>query len=271
MDATGQIDLEALPSLVDESVAGVYIEQPNYLGIVETHAAEDIGLAHEVGALAIVSVNPATLGVLASPASVGADIACGDIQPLGMHQQFGGGHGGFIASADEPSIVMEYPTRLFGVTKTSVVGEYGFGDVAYERTSFAVREEGKEWVGTAAGLWGITAGVYMALMGPQGMAELGERMMARSRYAMAGLAEIPGVTLPFVGSHHVNEFVVDFSASGRSVSDINRALLEHGYLGGADLSTQFPDLGQSALYAVTEVRTQAEIDGLVVAVTEVLR
>ena len=124
------------------------------------------------------SVNPATLGVLAPPSTFGADIVCGDIQPLGMHQHFGGGHGGFIASADDPEMVMEYPTRLFGITRTSVEGEYGFGDVAYERTSFAVREEGKEWVGTAAGLWGITAGVYLALMGPQGMTELGERMMA---------------------------------------------------------------------------------------------
>ncbi|MCK7522234.1 MAG: hypothetical protein MZV64_33450 [Ignavibacteriales bacterium] len=66
---------------------------------------------------------------------------------------------------------MEFPSRLFGVATTCVEGEYGFGDVAYERTSFAVREEGKEWVGTAAALWGITAGVYLALMGPQGMVE----------------------------------------------------------------------------------------------------
>jgi hypothetical protein len=75
---------------------------------------------------------------------------------------------------------MEYPSRLFGIAPTSVAGEYGFGDVAYERTSFAVREEGKEWVGTAAALWGITAGVYLALMGPRGMVELGEAMMART-------------------------------------------------------------------------------------------
>ena len=68
-------------------------------------------------------------------------------------------------------------------------GEYGFGDVAYERTSFAVREEGKEWVGTAAALWGITAGVYLALMGPQGMVEIGEGIMQRCRYAMQKMTE----------------------------------------------------------------------------------
>jgi len=271
MDGTAQVDLAALRERLDETVAGVYIEQPSYLGVVETQGAAVVSLTHDLGALAIASVDPSTLGVLAPPSTCGADIACGDIQPLGIHQHFGGGHGGFVASADEPRIVMEYPTRLFGVTRTAVEGEYGFGDVAYERTSFAVREEGKEWVGTAAGLWGITAGVYLALMGPKGMTELGEHMMARSRYAMERLAEIPGLSLPYGGSHHVHEFVVDFNDTGHSVADINAALLERGFLGGADLSREFPALGQSALYAVTEVRTQAEIDGLVEAIGEVLR
>ena len=269
--ADGEIELEALARLLDGDVAAIHLEQPSYLGVVETRGAEVVRLAHEAGALAVISVNPATLGVLAPPVTIGADIVAGDLQPLGIHQHFGGGHGGFIASADDPRIVMEYPTRLFGVTRTAVEGEYGFGDVAYERTSFAVREEGKEWVGTAAGLWGITAGVYLALMGPQGMAELGERMMARARYAMQRMAELPGVTLPFSASHHVNEFVVDFGASGRTVADVNEALLDRGFLGGADLSRTFPALGQSALYAVTEVRTQSEIDGLTAALAEVLR
>jgi len=249
----------------------VYVENPSYLGVVETRLAEIVGLAHEAGALAVVGVDPSTLGVLAPPASLGADIACGDIQPLGIHQHWGGGHGGFIASADDPRIVMEYPSRLFGIASTAVEGEYGFGDVAYERTSFAVREEGKEWVGTAAALWGITAGVYLALMGPQGMVELGEAMMARTAYAMARLGELPGVRLPFAGSHHVKEFVVDFGPTGRTVAEVNRALLERGILGGSDLSAEFPALGQAALYAVTEVRTQAEIDRLADALGEVLR
>ena len=188
-----------------------------------------------------------------------------------IYQQFGGGHGGFIASADDPRIVLEYPSRLFGIAPTSVEGEYGFGDVAYERTSFAVREEGKEWVGTAAALWGITAGVYMALMGPQGMVELGERMMARSRYAIERLAELPSVRLPFGSSHHIHEFVVDFSGTGRTVAEVNRHLLTRGIHGGKDLSTEFPALGQSALYAVTEVRSQTDIDCLVESIGEIIR
>jgi glycine dehydrogenase subunit 1 len=166
---------------------------------------------------------------------------------------------------------MEYPSRLFGIAPTSVPGEYGFGDVAYERTSFAVREEGKEWVGTAAALWGITAGVYLALLGPQGMVELGEGIMARTRYAMAQLDRIKGVAAPAFHTPHFREFVVRFDGTGRTVAEINAALLERGIFGGKNLSAEFPELGQSALYCVTEVHTQADIDRLAAAVREVVQ
>ena len=276
--ATGLLDVEALrAALADDraapgsDVAAVLVENPTYLGAVETQGPEIVRLAHEAGAIAVVSVDPSTLGVLAPPAAWGADIACGDIQPLGMHQQFGGGHAGFIASHDDPRVVMEYPSRLFGIAPTAVEGEYGFGDVAYERTSFAVREEGKEWVGTAAALWGITAGVYLALMGPQGMRELGETMMARTRYAMTRLAAIPGVRVPFADQHHVKEFVVDLAGSGRTVAEVSAALVERGIFFGADVRHELPGLGAPALVCVTEVHTKADIDRLAVELEEVLR
>ncbi len=269
--ASGLLDLAALERALDADVAAVLLENPGYLGVVEERAAEAAALAHAAGALAIGDVDPSTLGVLAPPAAWGADIACGDIQPLGIHQQFGGGHGGFIASHDDPRIVMEYPSRLFGIAPTAVAGEYGFGDVAYERTSFAVREEGKEWVGTAAALWGITAGVYLALMGPRGMQELGETMMARTRYAIQRLQEVPGVVVPFAARHHVKEFVVDLGATGRTVAAVSRALVERGIFLGKDLSTEHPALGQAVLVCVTEVHTQADIDRLVGELQEVLR
>ncbi len=268
---TGLMDLEALRAALSDKTAAVYFENPSYLGFLETQGAEIAALAHEHGAECVVSVNPISLGVLAPPADYGADIVCGDIQPLGIHMQYGGGHGGFIATRDEPRYVMEYPSRLFGIAPTRVPGEYGFGDVAYERTSFALREEGKEWVGTAAALWGITAGVYLALMGPQGMAEIGEGIMARARYAMLHLDRVAGVRAPGIGVVHFGEFVVDFNGTGRTVAEINRALRDRGIFGGADLSREFPELGQSALYSVTEVHTQADLDRLVQAVTEVVR
>jgi glycine dehydrogenase subunit 1 len=268
--AAGQLDLEALQAAISSNTAAVYFENPSYLGFVETQGDQIARMAHEYGALCVVAVDPISLGVLAPPADYGADIVCGDIQPLGIHMQFGGGHGGFIATRDEERYVMEYPSRLFGIAPTRVAGEYGFGDVAYERTSFAVREKGKEWVGTAAALWGITAGVYLALMGPQGMAEIGEGIMARTRYAMMRLEEIAEVRAPFFRSPHFQEFVISFDGTGKTTAAINKALLAHGILGGKDLSWEFPELGQSALYCVTEVHTQAEIDRLADTLKEVV-
>ena len=269
--ADGLLDLAALKAQISEQDAAVFFENPSYLGFIETQAAEISALAHQHGALCVVSVDPISLGVINPPAEYGGDIVCGDIQPLGMHMNYGGGHGGFIASQDDPRIVMEFPSRLFGVAPTVVAGEYGFGDVAYERTSFALREEGKEWVGTAAALWGITAGVYLALMGPQGMQELGQGIMQRLRYAMKKISEIPGVAVPFEKSHHFKEFVVNFDGTGQSVADINRSLLAKGIFGGKDLSRDFPKLGHSALFSVTEVHTQADIDRLVATLSEVVK
>jgi len=268
--ATGGVDVAAVRDAIGPDVAAIYHDTPSYLGVIETAGAELAELAHGAGALAVVGTEPNMLGVVASPARQGADIVCGDIQSLGMHQQFGGGHAGFIASRDEERLVMEYPSRLFGIAPTSVEGEYGFGDVAYERTSFALREEGKEWVGTAAALWGITAGVYLALMGPQGMTELGEGIMARTRYAMERLAAVPGVRIPFRERPHYREFAVDLSGTRRPVAEIQRAMLDRDIHLGVDLSRAHPELGAAVLVCVTEVHAQADIDRLASTLAEVL-
>ena len=91
---TGMVDLEDLKAKLDDSYAAVYWESPGYLGTIEANGAEIVKLAHAVGALAINGVDPITLGVLAPPGAIGADIACGDIQPLGMHMHAGGGCSG---------------------------------------------------------------------------------------------------------------------------------------------------------------------------------
>ncbi len=267
--SSGLLDFGAVEKLVSGDTAAIYFENPSYLGTIETQGEAFAALAHRHGALLVVSSEPLSLGVLAPPADYGADIVCGDIQALGMHMNFGGGHAGFIATRDEERFVMAYPSRLFGLAPTVVPGEYGFGDVAYERTSFARREEGNEWVGTAAALWGITAGVYLALLGPQGMVEIGEGIMTRARYLMQRLRQLAGVHIPFAQSHHFQEFVVTFS--GRRAADVNAALLERGILSGKDLSDEFPDLGQSALYCVNETHTQADLNRLVAELEEVLQ
>jgi len=265
---SGQQDLDSLEVEISSKTAAVYFENPSYLGFVEAHGDEVSKIAHDHGAMCIVGVDPISLGILTPPIEYGADIVCGDLQPLGMHMQFGGGHAGFIATRDEEKYVMEYPSRLFGVAPTSVEGEYGFGDVAYERTSFALREEGKEFVGTATALWGITAGVYLALMGPQGMREIGEGIMQRSRYVMLQLSKIKGVKCPVFQSTHFKEFVVNFDGTGKTVPEINEALLKHKIFGGKDLTKEFPELGNSALYCVTEVHTKDDVDKLINALKE---
>ena len=270
-ESTGLMDLNALKKQINSRTAAIFIENPSYLGFLETQVDEIGRIAHENESLFVVGVDPISLGVISPPAAYGGDIVCGDIQSLGIHMNYGGGHAGFIASRDEEKFVMEFPSRLFGVATTRVEGEYGFGDVAYERTSFAVREDGKEWVGTAAALWGITAGVYLALLGPHGMQELGHGIMQRTSYAMKKLSQISGVEIRFPTTPHFKEFVMDFSRTGKTVQQINQALLERGIFGGKDLSAEFASLGQSALYCVTEVHTRADIDTLIQAIGEVVR
>jgi len=267
---TGQLDLDSLAREVSSKTAAVYFKNPSYFGFIEGRGEEISEIAHGHGAICIVGVDPISLGVLTPPVEYGADIVCGDIQPLGMHMQFGGGHAGFIATRDEEKYVAEYPSRLFGVAPTSVDGEYGFGDVAYERTSFALRDEGKEFVGTATALWGITAGVYLALMGPMGMQEIGEGIMQRSYYAITKISEIEVVRAPVFRSAHFKEFVVNFDEAGKTTEEINRELLRRGIFGGKDLSREFPELGSCALYCVTEVHTKEDIDRLADSLREVL-
>jgi glycine dehydrogenase subunit 1 len=267
----GNVDFSALEKAISKNTATVYFENPSYLGMIPIRGAEIAEMAHKHGAECVVGVDPISLGVIAPPIVYGADIVCGDIQSLGMHIQFGGGQAGFIATRDEEKYLMEYPSRLFGITPTCVPGEYGFGDVAYERTSFAIREQGKEWVGTASALWGITAGVYLALMGPQGLAEIGEVIMQRSHYAAMQLATINGVQSPMFDGPYFREFVVNFDSTGKTVSEINIALLAQGVFGGKDLNQEYPELGNSALFCVTELHRQADIDRLVAAVREIVK
>jgi glycine dehydrogenase subunit 1 len=268
---TGNIDFGILEQAISNKTAVVYFENPSYLGTIPVNGGEISDLAHKHGAECVVGVDPISLGVIAPPITYGADIVCGDIQSLGMHIQYGGGQAGFIATRDEEKYVMEYPSRIFGITPTTVPGEYGFGDVAYERTSFAIREQGKEWVGTASALWGITAGVYLALIGPQGLAELGEVIMQKSHYAANQLDAIKGVQAPMFDRPFFREFVVNFDGTGKTTAEINAALLDQGIFGGKDLSEEAPQLGNSALFCVTELHTQADLDHLAAAVREVVK
>ncbi|MDY3869058.1 MAG: aminomethyl-transferring glycine dehydrogenase subunit GcvPA [Pyramidobacter sp.] len=266
---TGRICLNCLKEKLTDSVAAVLVMNPNFFGVIEEKAQEIADLAHAKGALMVAYVEPSTLGVLTPPSQYGADIACGDIQALGLHMNYGGGVAGFIATADNPRFVDEYPSRLFGIAPTSEK-EWGFGDVLWERTSFANRDSAKEFVGTHAALWGIAAGVYLAAMGPQGMKELGEAVVQRQVCLKKSLAGVKGVSLDRFSGVPFQEVVADFSASGKKVSEINAKLLEKGILGGYDLGRAFPELEGCMLLAVTEQTSADDIKALASALAEIL-
>jgi glycine dehydrogenase subunit 1 len=268
---TGMIDLNDLQAKLGPDVIGVYFESPGYLGRIEVAGREISDAVHEIGGLSIVGTDPIALGVVAPPAQFGADIVCGDLQPLGIHMNQGGGQAGFIATCDEEQFVREYPSRLFGICRTDVPGEWGFGDVLYDdRTSFGAREHGKEFVGTATALWGITAGVYLALMGPGGMQQIGQTIMQNAQYAMKRLAEIDGLTIRAADSPHFKEFVVDLSGLGVTVGDLNRSLLDSGIMSGIDLTGTLPGHDNCLLLCVTEIHTADDINRMVAAVAQIV-
>jgi glycine dehydrogenase subunit 1 len=261
----GGMDLNDLKSKITKDTTAVYFENPSYLGFIETRVKEIVKVAHDAGAFVIVGADPTSLGVLEGPGNCGADYAVGDFQPLGLHIGFGGNQSGWIATSDDKDMLAEYPSLLYGITETTREGEWGFGEVFYERTSYASREKGKDFVGTTTALYGIVAGVYMALMGPQGFRELGEGIMQRVEYAKRKIAGIPKVKIASPQAYTFKEFIVDFNGTGKTVREINKALLSANIFGGKDISREFPIFGQSALYCVTEMHTKEDIDKLVTA------
>jgi len=267
---TGQMLLDDLRRSLSTATAAVYFENPGYLGQLEPAAAEICELARADGAVAIVGVDPISLGIVSSPGSYGADIAVGDLQPLGIHMSCGTGLSGFMAFHDDDRFITECPFAIYTIVETDVPGQHTFGELLSGRTSYGQREKAPDWVGTQTGLWAICAGVYLATMGPQGMREVGDTIIRRAHYAARELERIPGVTLP-MDSAFFKEFPVRFDGSGKTVDDVNRALLERGLFGGRDLSGDFPELGQSALYCFTEVHTRADIDRLIAVLREVLK
>ena len=266
---TGLMDLEDLKNKISSNTAAVYFENPTFLGSIESQGEEISEIAHAEGAESIVGVDPISLGVVAPPSDYGADIVVGIAQPLGVHMNYGGGAFGFIASRDEEKYVAQYPSWLISIAETTNEGEYGFGFTRFERTSYIGRDKAKDFLGTAAGLWTIAAAVYMSLMGPKGFREIGETIIQRSHYAIDSLSRLHGVKVLFP-SNAFKEFVVNFDDTGKSVKAMNKALLDYKIFGGIDLSEDFPELGSSALYCVTEVHSKEDIDKLTESLMEVI-
>ena len=265
---TGRVDLDDVRAKLSARTAAVYLETPSYLGVVEADGGEIAELARAAGAETIAGVDPISLGVLAAPGDWGADIAVGTTQPLGVHMHCGGGAGGFIATRDEERYAREYPTLQVSICGTTVPGERTFGLILFEQSSYGSREHGKDWTGNSVYRWAIANATYMALMGPQGFRDIGDAVISRSHYAARRVGEVAGVRVLWPEGFF-KEFVVNFDDTGLSVKDVNRSLRERRIFGGKDLSRSHPELGQSALYCVTELHTQADLDRLAGALEEV--
>ncbi len=272
---TGQMSLKDLAGKISSDTAAVLVENPSYLGFIESQGEEVARTAHDHGALMVVYVNPVSLGVLRPPGEYGADVVCAEGQPLGVHMACGSGSLGILACRDDKQLVATMPSFLLSITRTVVEGERAFSwhvcwDEVWERIVYTSRDKAKSFTGTSTALWAIAATVYMALLGPRGMQKLGETNMQKAHYAMRALAQIEGVRVPVFRSTHFNEFTVNFDGTGKTVAEINAALLERGILGGKDLSREFPQLGNTALYCVTEVHKKEDIDRLAATLREVL-
>jgi len=259
---TGMIDLNYLKGMITNEIAAVYFENPSYYGFMELKGKEISEISHFNNSLLVVGVDPISLGYFRPPSQYGADIVVGTLQPLGLHMNFGGGVAGFLAAKNDPNFIQEIPYRVTGMVNTLEGNEFGFEELLYERTSFMVREKpekSKEFFGTAAGLWAIIAGVYLSLMGPKGMYEIGETILKRTQYAIDKLSEIDGITVPKFNNIHFKNFIIDFSKIKLNINEINQKLLKYGIIGGLDISDRFKN---SALYSVTEIHSKEDIDFL---------
>ncbi|MDA0681392.1 MAG: aminomethyl-transferring glycine dehydrogenase subunit GcvPA [Proteobacteria bacterium] len=266
---SGLLNLDDINSKLSADVAAVYFENPSYLGQIE-HQAETIATAaRKHGVETIVGVDPISLGIIKPPGQYGADIVVGSIQPLGVHMSCGGGLGGFIASRDEARYAYEYPALMISIAKTTH-DEFGFGLALTHQSSYGSREDGKDWTGNSTYLWAIAAASYMALLGPEGFRELGELIIQRAHYCAEILDGIDGVRVsPMAG--FFKEFVVNFDDTGKSVSEINKSLLSRDIFGGLDLSEPFPELRQSALFCVTELHTESDLNRLAATLREICK
>lgn len=269
--ATGLMVLDDLKRKISSKTAAVFVENPSYLGFIEDQCEEIASIAHRAGALLIASINPISLGLLAAPGEYGADIACGEGQPMGMNQSCGGSTMGILAVNDSDRFLPLLPSFLVGISNTIVPGELAFSwHTLWDRMLYTTRAHARSFTGTSSWLWGITASVYMALLGFEGIKELGKTNMQNTQYAIDILSNIPGIKAPLFSSVHFNEFVINFDGSGKTVAEINRSLLKKGILGGKDLTKDFPDLGQSALVCVTEVLRKEDIDKLAEALKTII-
>ena len=250
----GKTDIAALHEMLTEDVASVYIQQPSFFGQLEDATA--IGeMVHAAGAMYIMGCNPIALAIMKTPKDCGADIAVGEGQPLGMPLSYGGPYLGFMATLTKH--MRKLPGRIVGQTTDSK------GDTAYvlslqAREQHIRREKASSNICSNEALCALTAGLYMATMGPDGMAQAAEQSMAKAHYLADALCAIDGVKLRY-GGDFFHEFVTDMPKT----EEVLAALSDAGILGGLPVDG-------GILWCATEKVTKDAMDKTVAIVKEVL-
>ncbi len=254
--ATGKVDLAALKDAVGPETAAVYIENPNFFGVFDDQVEEIRRIAPS---LLIVGVNPLSLAVTRAPGDYGADIVIGEGQPLGNPPQFGGPLLGVFACKEE--YIRKVPGRVIGTTRDAN-GRRAFAMTLQSREQHIRREKAMSNICTNETLLAVASAAYMAILGANGLRRVAEENIERARGLAERISEIPGYTAPVFDAHHFNEFVV---RSETAYARVHETLLREGLHGGLPLERHFPELGDAALFATTEVHRPEDYDRLAAA------
>ena len=264
--ATGTTPLAALAAWQDRDVTALVVPQPNYLGRYEDADALN-RWAHERNALSIALVNPTSLAVLRAPGEWdggGADIACGEGQPLGVPLSSGGPYLGLMAC--KKAYVRQMPGRIVGRT-VDLDDKPGFTLTLQAREQHIRRSKATSNICTNQGLVMTAATIYMSLLGARGLARVAAASVANTRSLVAALTALDGVDPVFSGDgFHEAAIRLD-----RPVGPVLEALATRDILGGIDLGAEFPELGNSLLVCATETKTASDIAHYAETLGEILQ
>src|SRR3990167_4742350 len=242
---SGRVELAKLAQYTNEAAALV-IQQPNFFGCLET-VDELTDWAHQQGLLVIAVVNPTSLALLKEPGrwgQLGADIACGEGQPLGVPLSSGGPYFGFLTC--KKVLIREMPGRIVGRT-VDQEGKQGFTLTLQAREQHIRRAKAKSNVCTNQGLLVVAATIYMSLMGPEGLRRVAVNCHQQALALQDKLLQIEGVEILF-HTPFFHEFVIRLDCS---VQKVLRAFEAERLLAGFDLTATHPELGQALLICVT--------------------
>lgn len=248
----GRTDIDRLESAIDDQTAGVIVQYPNFYGQIEPLKELEPIVRKSKKSLFIVAANLLALGLLKPPGRFGADIVVGDCQPLGIPAGFGGPHCGYFATTKK--YMRKIPGRLVGQT-VDEDGRRGFVLTLQAREQHIRRDKATSNICSNQALNALAAAVAMTALGKRGLPEMARQNALKARYAARRLREA-GFELVYDGPFF-NEFVVDVK---RPVSELNKALLKKGFIGGFDLERIDPAMKGRMLVAVTEQRTREEIE-----------